>query len=477
MAGINFAGEFKIEECVIHTASGNKTDIGKLVVQIDLFESLFEKSLSGSVFIQDTNALDLNMPVTGHDFLTLKIKTPGLDGRGEFIDFTQCPLIVYRMGTKQELGETANLTELSVMTKDFMRSERHRTNLAYDGVISDIAEKVLREEVKTVRPLFIEPTVGNRNMVVPNMRPFDVCRLLAGEAVSEQEGSPHYLFYENTKGIHFRSLQSLYTQDIKQEFFASSPGVQNKENSEKTPNIEKELKRVSTFEQGAISDTVGNYRNGVLCSKQIQHDIFGKRYNVKTFNYIDDFKSHKRINFNDKDKDNPIYADTNIDGDNKISDFTDAKIYVTPISAAPKDINIDASYMKDGAKYGEGFLYSNNRSHDSLLSRRSKLVELNTGPSVNIQVNGQTHLSCGDIVRFDMPIQGRNHEGEDTNKYYKGRFLISTLRHTFSNLSTKHEILMRLVRDSFETPIPVVAEVDDFSTGVRSETDKDLYVL
>ena len=76
-----------------------------------------------------------------------------------------------------------------------------------------------------------------------------------------------------------------------------------------------------------------------------------------------------------------------------------------------------------------------------------------------------------------MPIQGRNHEGEDTNKYYKGRFLISTLRHTFSNLSTKHEILMRLVRDSFETPIPVVAEVDDFSAGIKSETDKDLYVL
>ena len=99
------------------------------------------------------------MPVTGHDFLTLKIKTLAFDGRGEFIDFTQCPLIVYRMGTKQELGDTANLTELSVMTKDFMRSERHRTNSTYDGVISDIAEKVLREEVKTVRPLFIEPTV------------------------------------------------------------------------------------------------------------------------------------------------------------------------------------------------------------------------------------------------------------------------------------------------------------------------------
>ena len=77
----------------------------------------------------------------------------------------------------------------------------------------------------------------------------------------------------------------MYTQDIKQEFLQVRH-VQNKENNEKTPNIEKELKRVSTFEQGAISDTIGNYRNGVLCSKQIQHDIFGKRYNVKTFNTL-----------------------------------------------------------------------------------------------------------------------------------------------------------------------------------------------
>ena len=36
---------------------------------------------------------------------------------------------------------------------------------------------------------------------------------------------------------------------------------------------------------------------------------------------------------------------------------------------------------------------------------------------------------------------------------------------------------MRLVRDSFETQIPVVAEVDDFNAGIKSETDKDLYVL
>ena len=100
--------------------------------------------------------------------------------------------------------------------------------------------------------------------------------------VSEQEGSPHYLFYENTKGIHLISeVYKVCIHKISNKNFLQVSRVQNKENNEKTPNIEKELKRVSTFEQGAISDTIGNYRNGVLCSKQIQHDIFGKRYKCK----------------------------------------------------------------------------------------------------------------------------------------------------------------------------------------------------
>ena len=41
MAGINFAGEFKIEQCVLHTSSGNKTDISKMIISVDLFENIF----------------------------------------------------------------------------------------------------------------------------------------------------------------------------------------------------------------------------------------------------------------------------------------------------------------------------------------------------------------------------------------------------------------------------------------------------
>jgi hypothetical protein len=474
MAGINFAGEFKVEQCVLHTSSGNKTDISKLIISVDLFENIFEKQMSGSIMINDTNALDLNLPVTGHDYVTLKITTPGLDGAGQNIDFTNSPLIVYRIGTKQEMGGKANMTEISVITKDALRNQRIRVSSSYTGTCSEIAEKVLRDEIRTKRDLFIEPSMGIRNVVVPNRRPYDFLQRLAGETISQEDNSPHYLFYENTKGIHFRSLQSMYSQDIKQSFFSAEAGTQNNANDSKQPNIEKELKRVTSFEQGAISDTVTSYRNGMMAGTLIQHDIFQKKYNKQTFNYIDDFKKHKRIN-GSSSKDNPIFPDSKIDGDNKISDFPDARIMITPISAHPNDINIDASYIQEGAKYGEGFLYSNDRSHDSALARKSKLMELNQGASVNLQVVGQTHLSCGDIVEFDMPIQGRNHTGEEINPYYKGRYLITTLRHTFSNMSNSHSILMRLAKDSFESPIKIVGEVDDFETGRQGLVSKQFY--
>lgn len=273
MAGINFAGEFKVEQAKLHTSSGNVTDISKLIISVDLFENIFEKQMSGSIMINDTNALDLNLPVTGHDYVTLKITTPGLDGAGQNIDFTNSPLIVYRIGTKQEMGNKANMTEISVITKDALRNQRIRVSSSYTGTCSEIAEKVLKDEIRTKRDLFIEPSMGIRNVVVPNRRPYDFLQRLAGETISEEDNSPHYLFYENTKGIHFRSLQSMYSQDIKQSFFSAEAGTQNNANDSKQPNIEKELKRVTSFEQGAISDTVTSYRNGMMAGTLIQHDL------------------------------------------------------------------------------------------------------------------------------------------------------------------------------------------------------------
>ena len=64
------------------------------------------------------------------------------------------------------------------------------------------------KQIQTNKKLFLESTIGTRKIVVPNTNPFTFISRLSKEAVSAS-GSPHYLFFENPNGFHFRSLDSL----------------------------------------------------------------------------------------------------------------------------------------------------------------------------------------------------------------------------------------------------------------------------
>ena len=63
-------------------------------------------------------------------------------------------------------------------------------------------------EIEPENPLNIELTKNIRKFVIPNLNPFQTINFLKEEAVSS-EMSPHYLFFENPDGFHFRSLDSL----------------------------------------------------------------------------------------------------------------------------------------------------------------------------------------------------------------------------------------------------------------------------
>ena len=56
----------------------------------------------------------------------------------------------------------------------------------------------------------------SRKYVVPNSYPFTFISKLTKEAKSEK-GSPHYLFFENKKGFHFKTFQFLYNE--KEDFY------------------------------------------------------------------------------------------------------------------------------------------------------------------------------------------------------------------------------------------------------------------
>ena len=73
MAGINFAGEYNIQELKLFTSAGNVIDLSGSYMTMNIYEDIFSPCMTGDITVVDTNAILMNAPVTGQDFLSFKI--------------------------------------------------------------------------------------------------------------------------------------------------------------------------------------------------------------------------------------------------------------------------------------------------------------------------------------------------------------------------------------------------------------------
>jgi len=458
MSKLNFAGEYAISELKLMSSSGNVVDLSLAYTTLSLFEDIFSSSMSGLVVVADTNNILMNLPVTGQDYLSMKIVTPSLEKSP--IDYTQTVFAVNKIDTRVDADGT-QVFQLHFISPELLRNERVRISKSYESTISNMVYDALNNAkyINTNKEIFLEETKGIRKIVVPNSHPFDFIKKLAREAESKEYNSPHYLFYENIFGIHFRSIESLYRQASIGSYHAGDLGFHITEGGK----IEEEYARVLDYSIDSNNDTLANVVGGMLASKIITHDIVQKKYDISRHDYFQDFYKYKRVNYNSTSKDNPIYSEVPLDTfGNNLGNFDESRIHLHPTSTVstiglgslgliPEFVGKDAShYTSDNES-----LYESNAIPRTLLSRQAKFMELNAGTSINMQIKGNTTIACGDIVEFDMPIVGKSHGKGDSDIYYSGRYLISKLRHMFQPSANNHEIALTLVKDSFATELPI----------------------
>ena len=444
MSKLNFAGEYAISELKLMSSSGNVVDLSLAYTTLSLFEDIFSSSMSGLVVVADTNNILMNLPVTGQDYLSMKIVTPSLEKSP--IDYTQTVFAVNKIDTRVDADGT-QVFQLHFISPELLRNERVRISKSYESTISNMVYDALNNAkyINTNKEIFLEETKGIRKIVVPNSHPFDFIKKLAREAESKEYNSPHYLFYENIFGIHFRSIESLYRQASIGSYHAGDLGFHITEGGK----IEEEYARVLDYSIDSNNDTLANVVGGMLASKIITHDIVQKKYDINRHDYFQDFYKYKRVNYNSTMKDNPIYSEVPLDTfGNNLGNFDESRIHLHPTSTINDK---DASHYTSDSE----LLYESNAIPETLLSRQAKFMELNAGTSINMQIKGNTTIACGDIVEFDMPIVGKSHGKGDSDIYYSGRYLISKLRHIFQPSANNHEIALTLVKDSFSTELPI----------------------
>ena len=483
---IAFAGEFYLQRCELISSAGVQADITNIIVEINLFEDIFKSTMTGSIIFVDTDNLVDNMPIIGQEFVAFKISTPGLDTKGLSFDYTENVFAVYEIGQRIQ-GTGSEVVEFKICSPELLRNERTRVSKAFEGTVAETVLSVLTDEkyINTKKDIFIEPSIGVRKILSPNFHPFTLVKNLTKEAIAEENNSPHYLFFENTSGFNFRSLQSLYKQGISGQYHYGDKGFEGAgDGTADSGSVIQTYKRILDLDIPQKQNQLLDISGGMLGSTLIMHDIYNKKYTKSDYAYFRDHNVFERLEGSTQNYAPPKYNYVAIDEQsNTVGSFTNARIHVHPTSTTID--GIDAQYMEENPETVEDLVaqgvdrglaeaavekrqqergqdttnanYASNNADQWLLQRQQRIHELSVGSVVNMTINGNTSVQAGQVIELRIPVPGIDHEGTGGSKLQTGRYLISKLRHTFSQTTRLHLIHLQATKDSSPIELPSVA--------------------
>ena len=432
--GIQYAGEYTNAEFTLFSSSGSVIGIERQGLVINIYENIYSPSMSGEILFLDTNSFVKNLPIIGQEYIVLKLHTKGDKSRSGLIE----QVFYIDKITGRTMQNNMEMFVLHFCSPEQIRNERVRVSQSYTGSIDSTVNTILQSPkyINTKKNLFIEETAGVRKVISPNMNPFRFINRLAEESISKKYNSPYFLFFENNEGIHFETLNNLYRRPILAEYTTSDT-----EGASHPRDVIDEYSRPIKYKMLNTNDMISNIQGGLLASKMTSYDIFNKNYEITTHGYFDDFLKHDRLS------NIPIYNTNYIDDQHTIQDFPDAKVNVHPKSTVNGK---DATYYS-----GQQATYDANQIERSLMDRQAKIMEMTKGVRVRVSVQGQTNLSVGNPVNFNLLTAGNPHDDSDFDPYYTGTYLITELQHTFSEIQGKnHTITMTLFKDGFSKELP-----------------------
>ena len=428
-----YAGEINLEYLKIYSSEGVEVNLSEIVVQITLFEDIFNSAFTGNIILVDTLNLIEKLPILGQEYIELKCVTPQVSSTKATV--IEKRFVLHSIVARENISSGAQSYSLDIATEDSINNLKTRVSKSYTDSIDNIVFDVLRNQLGSTQSLDIGFTQGIRRIVSPNVHPYTLVNMLKKEAVSASDNAPHFLFFENKDGLNFISLEDCYDREISARLHSGDKDSDESVDALGFHHLDTKIaqsnKRVLSHSFGANNDLAVNIVGGMLGSNLITHDIYNKNYRTYNYSYFRDFVDHPRVEPIPK----PIYNPQMI-SDTDFGSFINSNIKLHPT----------CGFINDKQHYGDGDLRAV-IPQDWILKRQAKICELNNGGIINISMNGNTLMTVGDVVHINLPITGEDHDGDEIEST-SGNYLITKLRHSIAPQQKQHEIHMQVVRDS-----------------------------
>ena len=435
-------GDYDLDGVLIVGSSGARIAVTDQVRELNIYQSIDTPYMSGNLIIADSQGVGELLPFLGQERMLFSLRTPGHNG---VVDFNEYHAIIYNVERRFSTTDREQSFLLNWTTLENYKNNRIRISASFSGNISEIIEEILTKEeyLGTKKPINIDPTFNIRNYVIPNLNPFAAIDLLRVEAISAKEQAPHFLFYENPKGFHFRSLDSLIGQNKnlskqhKNTYRSQPPQVTGPHGNYAEANL-------GTILHWEVDDNSNSYlstRLGMFASTLYTHDIFNKNIQKFEFDYLKDgFAKRNSTNQEYKNSGSNV-SEAKVDGKKLITEFSESKIYVYP--TASKNL------------YTEGT--TDNNAEKWLQESESRILEREYF-TLKIDTHGDTNIMAGDMIEVlipsNRPLDKTGGKGT-MDPFLSGRYLITDLRHMIIPTESSHAMYLTVMKDSVESKPPV----------------------
>jgi hypothetical protein len=360
-----------------------------------------------------------NFPFVGEEVLDLKIFTPTLDkiGTGGII---QGRFYIYKMSDRTEMAEKNVMYQLHFISIEAIADLNTKTSKGYDGKVSDIVSKILKEEnlLSTDKTVTVEETANKTKYVSNFWSPVRNINYLLNYAQSSASNSPTYTFFENRFGFNFISLDALNLAQPVQEFSVNNSNQQVNPMGGSSRNLDLDFKRIVDMNIDTTYDYMDKVRSGAFGSTLLYMDLTTKKYYNKKFSIFDDWAKGGRLNAN------PIASNN---------------LYATYRGAMFAD-NIELGLFTDW----------DDVSNIQVRQKRISRLKQAEAYKIEIVVPGRTDYTVGKTVTIKKfksePLKESDNTNEVLDDLISGKYLVSAIHHNINK--QKHECRMELIKDS-----------------------------
>lgn len=387
-------GDVNVKTLAISTHAGVSVSLLDMYVEVSVFEDMLSPYMTASISVVDGVGILKDAPLLGGEVVIIEFETPTRKP-AKYTFFVKSidnvdmvpPMFTSYSYTLNCISEEAFVNNTKVVSK------------TYTGTVSDMIANILKKDLGSKKDFFYDETKGVQDYVINYEKPFTAIRKLSKRAVSLQEKSSSFMFYEAKDGFYLMTLESI--AQLKKDSIGDKVFINIPVSGSKESNNPEEFRNLIGI---AVSDTpslVEDIDSGVMNSQIKTFDLLSKSLKTTKFDIkekVGDFKG-----FNSKGSEAIRLPDKVI---NKYGTET-SKIYYRVSDGGAKETYID----------------------DMLASKAAYTMLALKSPNL-LNAHGDSTLTVGDLISVKYAkASGIDGDTKKEERYTSGNHLVIRLRH------------------------------------------------